>query len=133
MAKRAVRLQPDVTALVSALKHRSEAVITALRRLVLDVDPRIEEHVKWNAPSFAVGEADFATFHLRSKTGLQVVLHLGAKPRPDARVRTEVPDPAGLLVWRGADRAIVTFTDLADVEEKRQAFTAIVGRWLKHL
>ena len=133
MAKRAVRLQPDVTALVAALKHPREPVITALRRAVLDVDPRISEQVKWNAPSFAVGEADFATFHLRSRTGVQVVLHFGATPRPDSRVRAEVPDPVGLLDWRGADRATMTFTDLAHVEENRQAFTAIVGQWLAHL
>jgi hypothetical protein len=132
VASRSSRLDPDVTALLTALHHPRAEAIDALRTLILAVDRRIVEHVKWNAPSYAVHD-DFATFHLRGAAGLHVVLHLGARPRPGVTLREAIADPAGLLAWRGADRATVLFTDAADVAAKRRAFTAILRQWLTHV
>lgn len=119
----------EADALLAALAHPSAPAIQALRAVIRGADPGIAEGVKWNAPSFATTE-HFATFHLRHAAGVQVVLHLGAKPRPDAPVRAAVADPTGLLAWRGPDRATVTFRDLADVEAKREAFVAVVRQWI---
>lgn len=125
-------MDDDVSALLAALKHPGDAEIRAVRAIILGADPRIREGVKWNSPSYFTTE-HFATFHLRGKTGIQVVLHLGAKGRPDARLREQVPDPAGLLEWKSADRAIVTFASAADVEAKRSAFGDIVRAWVQHV
>jgi hypothetical protein len=119
----------DVERFLAALDHPQRNAILALRAIILGADARIAESVKWNAPSFHTSE-HFATFHLRAKTGVQVVLHLGAKPRPDATVRDSIDDGASLLEWRSPDRALATFRDLADVEEKRAAFAAIVRQWI---
>jgi hypothetical protein len=125
-------MEPEVAALLAALKHPRDAEIRGVRAIILGADPRIREGVKWNAPSYFTTE-HFATFHLRGKSAIQVVLHLGARGRPDARLRERVPDPSGLLEWRGADRAIVTFTSAADVEAKRAAFGDIVRAWAEHV
>lgn len=122
----------EVAALLARLEHPREREILAVRAIILGADPRIREGVKWNAPSYYTTE-HFATFHLRSKAGVQVVFHLGAKPRPDARVRGAVADPAALLDWRGPDRATVTFRDLADVEARRDAFAAVIRAWVVHV
>ena len=53
-----------------------------------------------------------------------------AKPRPDARAQQRVADPAGLLEWRGPNRATVTFADVADAEAKGPAFVAVLKQWL---
>ena len=98
--------------------------------MIRDADPRIRESVKWNAPSYATTE-HFATFHLRGKAGVQVVLHLGAKPKPGTTVRASIDDPAGLLEWRGPDRATATFTNLAEVRARKAAFTAVLRHWLR--
>lgn len=119
----------DVDARMTTLDHPQLDAIEALRRLILSVDPRIGEAVKWNSPSFYTTE-HFATFHLRAKTGVQLVLHLGAKSRPDATVRSTVADPAKLLTWKSADRATVTILDLADLTAKSDALTRILGQWI---
>ncbi|HEX5580679.1 MAG TPA: DUF1801 domain-containing protein [Gemmatimonadaceae bacterium] len=119
----------DVEALVAALDSPRREMVQTLRAIIRGADARIRESVKWNAPSFATSE-HFATFHLRTKTGVQVVLHLGAKARPESGVRTGVQDPAGLLEWRGPDRAIVTFADGADVAEREAAFVAVLRQWI---
>jgi hypothetical protein len=125
-------MSAEVAALLAALAHPCEPTIRAVRAVILGADPRIGEGVKWNAPSYRTS-GDFATFHLRGRAGVQVVLHLGAKARPDARVRDAVADPLALLDWRGPDRAIVTFRDPADVAAKRAAFAAIVREWIAHV
>ena len=129
-ARRGSASDGDVDALLAGLKHPHEPAILRLREIIRGVDRRIAESVKWNAPSFATSE-HFATFHLRARAGVQVVLHLGAKARPDARLRSAISDPAGLLDWRAPDRAIVTFRDLDDVEAKRDAFAALIRQWIR--
>jgi hypothetical protein len=71
----------DVTAFMARLDHPLKAEIEALRTLIRSVDPRIQERIKWNAPSFAIHE-DFATFKLYPAATVQVVLHTGAKGKP---------------------------------------------------
>jgi hypothetical protein len=107
--------------------------IAALRRAVLAVHERIEEGIKWNAPSFRTSEW-FATMNLAPKAAsgtVRLVLHAGAKASPD--LRAAIADPKALLTWLGHDRAIVTFADAADVEAKRRALTEVLRQWLTHL
>ena len=123
------RAEADVEALLASLDHPRIEEIHTLRALIRGADPRITESVKWNAPSFATTE-HFATFHLRAKAGVQVVLHLGAKPQAGTTLRAGVDDPSGLLEWRGPDRATVTFADRADVAARRDAFVAVLRQWI---
>lgn len=124
---------PEVLTLLRELAHPLEPAIHTLREAVMTADARIAEAIKWNAPSYHVAGAHFATFHLRSKAGVQLVLHLGAKARPSASVRTEVPDPRRLLDWKGADRATFTVRDAEDAAAKAAALTSIVRAWIQHV
>lgn len=99
---------PDVTTFLERLDHPMKAEILATT-----------EH--------------FATFHLRGKRGVQVVMHLGANPRPGVTVRETVPDPDGLLEWKDPTRAVVTFADADVVDARRAAFAAIVRDWIRHV
>lgn len=109
--------------------HPLRDAIDRARQVIREAVPSATESVKWNSPSFATSE-HFATFFLRSKAGFQVVLHLGAKPKKGAAVRTQVEDPSGLLEWRDDDRAIVTFKDEADVSAKKDAFARVLRQWV---
>jgi len=121
-----------VDAFLAALDHPRKPEILALRRIILGADPAIAEGIKWNAPSFRTAEW-FATFHLRAKTGVQVILHFGAKVRDKADARAAIADPRSLLTWLGPDRASVTFADLAEVEAKGSAFAAVIREWIRHV
>lgn len=119
----------DVTALLATLEHPRLAEIQALRALILAADPSIAEGVKWNAPSFRTSEY-FATFHLRARDGVQLILHRGAKKRADAG-DLAVADPTGLLTWLAPDRATVVFADLADVTARGPALQALIRSWIQ--
>jgi hypothetical protein len=125
------RASAEVERLLAALDHPLKPEILALRQIILAADPCIGEEVKWNAPSFRTTE-HFATFHLRAKGGVQVVLHLGAKPR-ETPSRLPIDDPQRLLTWRSNDRALAQFAGLREVEARREAFAAIIRQWITHL
>lgn len=121
-----------VDAFMAALDHPHAAAVQRLRALVLGVDPAIAEGVKWNAPSWRTTEY-FATTQLRAKSGIGLVLHLGAKARalPDGGLKIE--DPDGLLAWPSPDRALLAFADLAEVEAREEAVRAVLRQWIRHL
>lgn len=122
----------EVEAFLDALHHPHKPEILALRRIILDADAGIAEGIKWNAPSFRTSEW-FATFHLRAKAGVQIILHFGAKVRDKSGARAAIADPESILTWLAGDRASATFRDLEDVEARRSAFAAVVREWIRHV
>jgi hypothetical protein len=122
----------DVETFLASLEHPFKQEILALRQTILGADSRIAEGIKWNAPSFRTSEY-FATFNLRAKEGVQVILHLGAKKRDTATTGIGVADPESLLEWLARDRASVRFRDLKDIDARRSAFAEVIRQWLEHV
>lgn len=119
----------DTTAAVDhymdACEHPLKSAIQALRVLILAVHPDIREGIKWNAPSYRLGEY-FATTNVRDKTGIGLILHCGAKVKNQA---VTIDDPQQLLTWLGSDRASLSFRDRADVDDHAVALRAILAQW----
>ncbi len=128
---RAANPTSDVDAFLASLEHPYKSEVLALRQLILSVDDRISEGIKWNAPSFRTSEW-FATFQLRAKDGVQVILHLGAKKGREL-APADFADPSSLLEWLGPDRASVKFRDMAQIERARPALVAILRQWLERV
>lgn len=116
---------------MATLVHPHKQELMAVRELVLASDESIEEGVKWNAPSFWRGEW-FATFHLRAKVGLMLILHRGGKAQP-AAPRRLVEDPDGILQWLANDRCALTFANMAEVRQKSAALRDMIRRWLEQM
>jgi hypothetical protein len=113
-----------------ALVSPRKAEIEAVRQIILASHPEISEGIKWNAPSFFHKDW-FATFHLRAKTGIQIILHRGAKiktaPMP------EIADPSGLLEWLGPDRATIRFADIDAIEARSGDLSSVIRAWISAL
>ena len=126
----------DTTAAVdtfmAALAHPFKAEVETLRKAILAVDPSIAEGIKWNAPSWRTREY-FATTHLRSKTGLGLILHLGAKARELPEGGLAIADPSGLLKWLGKERAQVEFSSAADLAARLPALQAVLSQWIRYV
>jgi len=118
----------EVDAYMGTLEHPMAAHVERLRSAILSADPRINESIKWNAPSFSIDD-HFATFNLHYPDRIQIVLHAGAKVNPDAK-QFEVADPAGLLKWAAVDRASVIFRSAAEVESRLDSFLDTLGQWI---
>lgn len=122
----------NVETFLASLEHPFKREILALRQLILGADPSIAEGIKWNAPSFRTSEY-FATFHLRAKDGVQIIMHLGAKKRDTAVSGIAIADPESMLEWLARDRASVKFRDLKDIDSRRAAFADVIRQWIQHV
>ena len=119
-----------VEAFMLQLEHPHKPAVELLRKLVLGVDPSVREGIKWNAPSFRTSEY-FATTYLRSKTGIGLILHLGAKVREPADGGVAINDPDKLLKWLGKDRAMLEFASADELEGKKPALIAVLRQWIR--
>jgi len=100
----------------------------AVRRIILGVNPKITEEIKWAAPSFALGE-HFCTFNAWAKDDVQLIFHHG--PRKATTKGVPIDDPDGLLEWLATDRASIRFESMKDVQAKKSALQSIVKQWIK--
>jgi len=69
------------------------------------------------------GSGTLSLFGPKEPKPVTLVLHLGARGRPTF-------DPDGLLAWRGDDRALISFADLAVVEARSNALDRILKAWV---
>ena len=119
----------DVDSQLAVLEHPQRDAVIRLTELIRSADPRVKAQIKWGAPSFAIDE-HFATFQLRAKKGVMLILHFGAKKRTDLPSRDSIANVAGLATWVADDRAVVHFEDLVAVEAKADAFVALIRAWI---
>jgi hypothetical protein len=107
------------------------AQVETLQAIIKQVNPELEEHIKWNAPSYVLDGEDRITFNLQNKEGVvKLVLHMGATRPEDKKGAPIMDDPAGLIVWQSDIRGVLTFADLDDVTAKQAAVQDIITRWL---
>lgn len=125
------RADPAVDAFLAGLDHPLKAEIEAVRALFLGLGPEVGEGIKWKAPTFRTRD-DFATVNLRSANKLQVILHLGAKVRPELE-KPVIDDPARLLRWLGKDRCMATLGAGETFRANLPAFEAVLRQWIGHV
>lgn len=125
------RLDPEASALLLERKPPFAGEIDTVRRAILGASPAIQESVKWNAPSYRTSEF-FATVHMRSNDGVQLVFHRGAKARDD-EADMEIDDPAGLARWLANDRCLVTLGSGAALRARIPAFRRFVRAWIERV
>ncbi|RYV50396.1 DUF1801 domain-containing protein [Pengzhenrongella frigida] len=106
-------------------------MIDALRALVLEANPAVHEHIKWNSPSYVLDGVDQATISAQGKDGVRLVLHRGATTAETTGAPTAFTgDPHGLLTWHSDIRASLLVRDLADLTANRAAAVDVVRAWL---
>lgn len=118
----------EVERYLSALQHPLVGVLAELCTLVRQSDPRVDETIKWNAPSFFISD-HFATTGVAPKGGIRLVLHTGAKKRAVPLVVT-IDGADGLLEWKGTDRAVVSFDSHEQFEACRERLAAALPQWI---
>jgi hypothetical protein len=122
--------EQEVALFIEKTDHPLKNEIIALRKIILASDAEITEHIKWNAPSFCVNSEDRFTFKLNATEVVDIVFHRGAKAKamPSERL---IEDPDGLLKWVTNDRAVATFSNMTDIQNKESALIAILNEWQK--
>jgi len=129
MSEPTIGLNSEVTKFLDGLQHPFRNEIEALRRVVLDSAIGLNENIKWNGPNYSVDGNDRITMKIQPPKQVQIIFHRGAKVQPQPKEKL-VRDSSGILTWKGNDRAVATFKNMADIEKSNDALVAIIKDWI---
>lgn len=117
-------------AYIDALDESRQAQVLKLREYILTVDPLLNEHIKWNAPSYVKDGEDRITFNTVNKAQVvTLVLHMGATRKEDKKGQP-ILKYATLVEWVSDIRGYMTFHSLGEIVSNKEAITRIVREWL---
>jgi hypothetical protein len=133
MAKSNLLTDPEeVTAHIKNLEPGLGEIVQYLREIILQTDPEIGEHIKWNNPSFYY-TGEMKPFDPKEYKRYIIVLNLYK-----GRIMLVLPsgakvnDTSGLLEGDYKDgRRTVTFKDLEDAKAKKGLLQDIIRKWLE--
>ena len=105
--------------------------IDTLRNLISSIEPMLQEHIKWNAPSYVLDGEDRITFNLMNKQGVvKLVLHMGATRKENKKGAPVIQDTSGLIEWNSDIRGTLTFASIEDITQKLPLVERIIKSWL---
>jgi len=105
--------------------------VDTIRDLILNTEPRLEEHIKWNAPSYVLHGEDRITFNLMNKQGLvKIIVHMGASRKENKKGIPIMKDDTGLIEWNSDSRGAITFATVDDINSKLIPLKKIIKDWL---
>ena len=120
----------DVDTLLEATAHPYIAVIDAIREELLAV-PGVLESIKWKAPNYALAD-DFATMNLRRPQAVQLILHTGAKPKPE-HPEIDLGELPAFARRADRNRVVLTFVSATLSEDDRLTLRRMISGWIAQL
>ncbi|TQR19910.1 DUF1801 domain-containing protein [Psychrobacillus vulpis] len=121
----------QVIEFMNNLDHPLKEEIEEVRKIILNANIIISEHIKWNAPSYHIEGEDRITFNLHGKGFFRLIFHCGSKVKDNVDVQHLIDDTTGILEWVAHDRAIAKFTSINDVKAKEQELKKVITIWLE--
>ncbi|MCP5084099.1 MAG: DUF1801 domain-containing protein [Alphaproteobacteria bacterium] len=113
-----MNINPEVDLWLEAYDNPMKPVVAAIRQLALSCDPRIDECIKWQAPTFMY-KGNIASFFPRAKKHASLMFHKGA----------EIAGDVQNLQGDGKEARSFKVFDLPDLEAKSAELTAIFRAW----
>ena len=110
---------PDVDAWFATYDNPQKDTLLAVRDVVLAVDDRMDECIKWKSPTFTFN-GNLASFNPRSKKHTSLMFHVGAT----------IPGDHPVLEGGGDTARYINFASLDEVEAKRAALEDVVRAWM---
>jgi hypothetical protein len=110
---------PGVDTWFETYDNPQKELVQAVRRIILDADPRVTETIKWKSPTFMY-KGNLASFYPKSTKHVSLMFHTGAA----------LPDPTGLLEGEGDTSRVARFLDEFDLAAKEAALRGLVAAWI---
>ena len=92
----------------------------AIREIILAVDEKMAEGIKWGAPTF-IYKGNMATFNPRAKKFVNLTFHTGAK----------IDDPDEVLEGDAKEARVFRAVDSVELAEKKTGLETVVRNWIK--
>ena len=129
MAKQKLSGKEEVNHFLAQLEHPLKPEIEELRAIILQANNKLTELIKWNAPSFCFNGDDRITMRIHPPRQIQVIFHRGSKVQELPKEKL-ITDGSGLLAWKTNDRAVASFSTMAEIRSRKADLTDIINKWL---
>lgn len=127
--------EEEVKAFFDDLNHPLKETLLLIRKLILESDPEVKEHIKWNSPSFYYSgemkafdpkeyKRDIVVSNLHKNDSILLIFPTG----------NVIEDNSGLLGGKFKDsRKSITFTSLEEVQTRAEDLQNIIRNWLSKI
>ena len=116
---------------LGGLSKEKRLQVDALRDLILKTQPQLQEHIKWNAPSYVLDGDDRITFNLINKQQLvKIILHMDVIRKENKKGAPLMQNDSGLIEWSSDIRGTITFASMEDVTSNLTLLQKIIKDWL---
>ena len=121
-----------VTDYIQKLEPATATLVEAIRKIILNTDKEVGEHIKWNSPSFFYSgemkpfnpkeyKRDIIVINLFKKEFVMLVFPSGAK----------IDDPSGILEGEYTDgRRLLKIHDLEELKKIEKPLKKAIKDWL---
>lgn len=113
-----MNINPEVEDWMAAYDNPMKGVVQAVREVILTADERMEETIKWQAPTF-VYKGNLASFFPKAKKHASLMFHKGKT------IQGDFPNLEG----DGKEARTMKFDSLEDLEKKKSELAAVVVAW----
>ncbi|MEX1249605.1 MAG: hypothetical protein WEA77_00215 [Hyphomonas sp.] len=104
----------------------------ALRAILLGLKaPKLDEPVKWSAPSYAVGGAHCVTFNFGDLKSIRLIFHCDTM-RKETKGALPAFDDA-LLAWQSGIRAIEVLRNMEEIAAAKKVLAGFLKRWVREV
>lgn len=126
-----INLNSEVTNFLDELNHPLRNEIEQLRNCILTANSKLTENIKWNSPNYCFDNEDRITMRIQPTTNqIQVIFHRGAKVKEQPKEKL-ISEDFKILVWKANDRAIATFKNMQDIENRKNDLTKFSSEWIE--
>jgi len=116
---------------ITSLTPEKAQQVNVLRESILSSRPDLKEHIKWNAPSYALDGEERITFNVKNKADqVSLIMHMGATRKEDTDARPVLETDEGLVRWNSNIRGVIAFKNLEDVRAKLAVVLRVLDAWL---
>ena len=110
---------PKVDEYMQKLDNPLKEIWESIRMIVLETDSKMEEDIKWGAPTF-IYKGNLATFNPRAKKFVNLTFHTGAL----------IADPEEVLEGDAKEARVFRVASSDDLETKKSGLEAVVQNWI---
>ncbi len=121
----------DLKTYLDELEHPLKQEILEMREIILESNKQLTEHIKWNAPSYCINGEDRITFNLHGTKHFRLVFHCGVKIKARKLKGKISSDKANWLEWAAEDRALLTFSDMIEIMQKKKTVQQMINEWIR--
>jgi hypothetical protein len=111
-------MQPEVDAWFATYDNPMKDVVERTREIVLEADARVDECIKWQAPTFTY-KGNMASFYPKSRQHASLMFHLGAR----------IPGDHPRLEGTGDTSRVMKLGSVEEAEAARDDLARLVRAW----